>query len=95
MKEEKQDWILGEGGSSKDGVQMWIYKNKTPEEMKEIILKRCQTLQSYDPKCYDFGTQNKNEIEEKINNSLYGYVCFSDYHVDVQATPMKNIRIYK
>ena len=36
----KQDWVLSIGGTNEDGVTLEIYKNKTTDEMKKIIVQK-------------------------------------------------------
>ena len=91
-KNEKTDWLLIESGSETDGSFPTFYRNKTISEMKKIIVEETKNIKkTAECSSFEYGTTAMKDIEERKDPSqnelisLYGYICFSDSHLDIEA----------
>lgn len=100
----KRDWILAIGGSDEDGVTVFLYQGWTKDEMKQELVYTCESLREmYEEEPYsapsgeysgdyDFGTETVEDVQERDNGNLYAYICFEGLHIDVEATPMDELK---
>lgn len=90
--EERQDWIVGCGGSHMDGVGFSLLKNATKQEVKKYLVEcvedaRANDEDNYGESSYESGTESVEEVKE-YRNDLYAYADFSTYHLDWSALPL-------
>lgn len=90
--EPQKKWILGIGGSTRDGVFLKKFTG-TETELKQymfqsILKERKFECSEYGDDYFDHGTESINEIcDHDTQGTFYGYNCFSDSHTDYQAWP--------
>ena len=92
MKNKKVDWLLIESGSETDGSFPVFYRNRTISEMKKIIANEVKNIKkTTEPSCFEYGTTAIKDIEQRYDLNgkelitLYGYISFSDSHLDIEA----------
>ena len=90
----KKDWIIGIGGTEVDDVIVYKFTG-TVTQAKEMILKLIKEDINEDRDVYDSGTDELEDITVSSNGRIYGWACFSDYHIDYSATPMSEIQEIK
>jgi len=90
-KTKKEDWIIGIGGTEEDDVSMYKLTG-TRYQAKREIMRIIRRDRENDKESYNYGTENIKEIEERGDGSLYGYNCFSDYHIDYAARPLNLLK---
>lgn len=90
--DKKRDWIIGIGGSDNDGVNMYRFTGTTSAVKKELV-RLVKEARDEDANIWDFGTEDVSEMQERSDGSgsYYAYACFSDYHIDYEATPLAYI----
>ena len=89
-KNKKQKWIIGIGGSEVDGVVLNTFVG-TEAGAKTALMKLIREDRKADRESWDYGTENKGEIA-LTDGGLYGYNCFSTYHIDYTAKPLDEIK---
>ena len=91
----KRDWIVGYGGSVADGIYQFDAKNRTKEEMMQALVRCCKDVRHFGEAeadaIYECGTESATDVEVRDDGSLYAYVCFDTYHVDIEATPIDTL----
>ena len=88
--EKKENWIIGINGSDSDGVDIQkVYGTK--EQVKKELLRRVYELRDCDQDGYDLGTEDIEQIEEREDGHLVAYICFSDFHFDLEAVKETDI----
>lgn len=90
---EKKPYIIGVGGSDCDGINFEIITG-TKENVIDRIWEIMEGLRLEDEEDPDIRCE-KNEIGvyDKLHgcDRLYGYVCYYDRHVDIEAKALDEI----
>ena len=97
--EERQNWIVGCGGSHMDCVGITLLKNATRQEVKEYLVEcvedaKANDEDNYGESSYESGTESAEEVDEYENN-LDAYADFSNYHLDWSAQPLCEVTSYE
>lgn len=86
------DWIIGIGGSDLDRVCLYKFKGSIKDAKKKLI-EMIQEDKENDPESWVYGTQNTDDVKVETHKNdagvewceLYGYNCYSSYHIDYSA----------
>ena len=92
MQENKAtDWIVGICNSACNGVRMYRAHGSI-DYMKEYIAAEVRAMSvCFDG--YDFGSDTADDVElAQGSNSLYGFACFQEFHIEITATPMEDLK---
>lgn len=90
MANTKRTWIIGIGGSDVDGVVFGQFFG-TEAQVKKKLVELIRADKKEDKGSWDFGTESQKELQTD-ERGIYGYNCFSNYHIDYQAKPLGDIR---
>ena len=86
----KKEWIIAVANTESDGVK--IYKmTGTEDQVKNHMMKLVKEDKAADKEEYEYGTENKKEIEVQNDGTLQGYNCFVNYHIDYTAMPLDTV----
>ena len=90
-KSEKYDWIVGVGGTDVDGVKMHRFHG-TVHQVKQHLVNLVDIDRTNNQDYFEYGTEKIKEVETRTHNeSLYAYGCYSDYHIDYEATRLDKL----
>ena len=86
-KSKKYDWIITVSGTETDGTDVSLFQGTLAGVKNTLWNKIKDSMEAGDfDKEYDYGTITKKDIEvDDTNTYLYGYLVFSDYHLDFEA----------
>lgn len=86
-KSQKYDWIITVSGTDTNGTDVSLFQG-TLAGVKNTLwkdIKSSMEIGDFDKKD-DYGTITKKDIEvDDTNTYLYGYLVFSNYHLDFEA----------
>lgn len=85
----REIWIIGCGGSDADGVGFEFAVGDI-DDIKQILVDKVERDKEWSDAWAD-GTENVDEVAERITGTLYAYSCFPDYHIDYEAIPLRKI----
>lgn len=85
----REIWIIGCGGSDADGVGFEFAVGDI-DDIKQILVDKVERDKEWSDTWAD-GTDNVDDVEERITGTLYAYSCFPDYHIDYEAIPLRKI----
>lgn len=89
----RYDWIIGICCSEADGVRIYRFRG-TIEETKNKLLSLIKGDRSNDEDNWDYGCEETDDIRAEDNGlgyELYGYGCYSDYHIDYTAKEFAHV----
>ena len=81
-----QTYIIGIGGSEADGVNVHRVRG-TKQQVKKHLVDLVNRDRVNDSDAWEYGSEKIKDVEERQDDSLYAYGCYSDYHIDYQAVP--------
>lgn len=89
---EKYDWIIGICNTDADGVSIYKFYGDVIE-MKEKIISLIEEDRNKDKGNWEYGTKNTYDVLPigMDEYELYGYGCYSDYHIDYTARRLDKI----
>ena len=91
--EKKEHWLIGVGGNEMDGVSIYRVCG-TKEDVKRYIAERVtQDKDQCEDDAWEYGSEDADSIEERFDGSLYGYSCFTDFHLDYEAKREDDIEL--
>lgn len=85
----REIWIIGCGGSDADGVGFEFAVGDI-DDIKQILVDKVTRDKEWSGTWMN-GTENVDEVEERITGTLYAYSCFPDFHIDYEAIPLRKI----
>lgn len=90
----KYNWIIATCITDADGINIYRFHG-TIHETKEKILSMIKEDVENDAENYEHGSESVEDIksvDSGLNHELYGYSCFSNYHIDYTAKEVNYIR---
>ena len=90
---DRYDWIIGLCNTSADGVKIYRFRGSI-EETKEKLLFLIKEDRDNDEEAWEYGSEETEDIRAEDNGfgyELYGYGCYSDYHIDYTAKELSHI----
>lgn len=92
QKEEKKEYIVGICNTDADGVSIYRVVG-TQREVMHYLLDAVKEDKVNAREAWEYGSTRMKDIECRFDGSLYAYGCYSDYHIDYEATPVENISV--
>lgn len=85
------NWIICIGGSDEDGVIAYYFTG-TKDEVKELLARKVKALiREETSEEAEYFTESADDVEERPC-SLYAFVSFENYHVDIEAIRAEEVR---
>lgn len=91
----KYDWIIGICNTESDGVKIYRFCGSM-DEVKEKILSLVNEDRNNDEEKWDYGCESTDDIIAEDNGQgyvLYGYGCYTDYHIEYTAKEFAHVEI--
>lgn len=89
----KYNWIIASCNTDADGIDIYRFHG-TIHETKEKILSMIKDDIKNDVENYEYGSESVEDIkfvDSGLNHELYGYGCYSNYHIDYTAKEVNSI----
>ena len=84
--DKTRTWIIGWGGTEKDGVDIEKVI-ATKSQIKKYLAASVREARDCDKESFDYGYTSVKDIEERSGERLYATAVFSGYHYDYEAYP--------
>lgn len=98
MKTNKTNWVLIFSGDKMEGSRPLLCENKTPNEMKKIIVTEVKNFRDADKEMFLKGSIQIKDVKERYRDigknilvSLYGCAFFVRDRVDIEAHDIKHM----
>ena len=89
QKQEKRNWLVGSSCTEIEGISLEIYTG-TEEAVKELLAEKVRNARNKDPKFWEYGTEEAEDITENPDGYFDSCAVFSYYHCNFSARPVKD-----